>query len=126
MANVLGYDGGLTCSVPVSDMKKSIAWYRDVLGFELLYEMAEMGWCEMASPVAHVTVGLNQVETVNPKGGPTLVWGVADIDAARQKLEAQKVRFDGETMTIEGMVRLATFYDIDGHKIMLSQTLAKK
>jgi uncharacterized protein YciI len=29
------------------------------------------------------------------------------------------VRFDGDTREIEGMVRLATFYDLDGNSFML-------
>jgi hypothetical protein len=33
------------------------------------------------------------------------------------------VRFDGDTMTIEGMVKLATFYDLDGNKLMFSENL---
>ena len=33
------------------------------------------------------------------------------------------MRFDGETREIEGMVKLATFYDPDGNALMLSQRL---
>jgi len=123
MAENLGYKGDLTCAFSVKDMKASIAWYRDVLGFKLLYQLDEMGWCEMATPVANVTVGFSQVEDPQVKGGTTLTWGTLDIEATRAKLEAQKVRFDGPTYVIEGMVKLATFYDPDGNKFMLSQSL---
>ena len=34
-------------SVGVSDYDRSLAWYRDVLGFELEYELKEYGWCEL-------------------------------------------------------------------------------
>ena len=54
MANVLGYNGGLTCALGVRDMDASLAWYRDILGMELVYRLDEMGWCELASPVARV------------------------------------------------------------------------
>lgn len=124
MANTLGYTGELTIATQVRDMARAIEWYGEVLGFELVYRMDEMGWCEMASPVAGVTVGFSQVE--KPKTtGPVPVWNVADIDAARAGLEARHVRFDGDTMTIPGMVRLATFFDPDGNAWMLSQTLMK-
>ena len=33
------------------------------------------------------------------------------------------MRFDGETNEIEGMVKLATFYDPDGNSFMLAQSL---
>lgn len=120
----LGYDGGLTCALQCADLDASIAWYRDVLGFELLYRADELAWCEMKSAVERVQVGLGQVEEPQTSGGATLTWGVVDIDTARTRLEGQSVRFDGETMTIPDMVRLATFFDPDGNRHMLYQDLA--
>ena len=76
------FEGGLTAAYEVSDVSKSIAWYQDVMGFTLQYHLDEMGWCEMASSVARVNVGLSQVENPKVEGGPTLTWGVKDIDAA--------------------------------------------
>jgi predicted enzyme related to lactoylglutathione lyase len=126
MASPLGYDGGLTASMGVTNLDCSIAWYRDVLGFTLLYKVDEMAWCELATEIKGVNVGLSQVEKASPQGGATLTFGVKDIDAARKRLEGGKVKFDGATMTIEGMVKLATFYDPDGNKMMLFQDLQKK
>lgn len=120
----LGYDGGLTCALQCSDLDAAISWYSTVLGFTLLYKAEELAWCEMKSVVDKVQVGIGQVEKPETSGGATLTWGVVDIDAARGKLEAQSVRFDGETMTIPGMVRLATFFDPDGNKHMLYQDLS--
>jgi catechol 2,3-dioxygenase-like lactoylglutathione lyase family enzyme len=126
MTAKLDYDGGLTCSLDVSNLDASIQWYQDVLGFQLLYKVDAMSWCELASPVARVNVGLGQVENKKQEGGnATLVFGVRDIDVARKQLEDQKVRFDGATRTYEGMVKLATFYDPDGNTLMLYQSLSK-
>ena len=121
----LGYDGGLTCSLSCSDLDKAIAWYRDILGFAVQYRLDDMGWAELASPVARVNVGLSQVESPEVKGGATLTWGVKDIDAARGSLEERDVRFDGETITIPEMVKLATFFDPDGNRHMLYQSLGE-
>jgi CreA protein len=44
-------------------------------------------------------------------------------NAARAHMEAQGVRFDGPSVSHEGMVKLATFYDPDGHTLMLYQDL---
>ena len=38
-------------SVGVSDYDRSLAWYRDVLGFELVYELKEYGWCELEDAI---------------------------------------------------------------------------
>jgi predicted enzyme related to lactoylglutathione lyase len=124
MPNDLGFDGGLTCAMQCTDLDRSISWYRDTLGFAELYRMDEMGWSELQSPVARVNVGLSQVETPDVEGGATLTFGVSDIDAARARLESRGVSFDGDTSTIPDMVRLATFYDPDGNKIMLYQDLS--
>jgi predicted enzyme related to lactoylglutathione lyase len=118
------FDGGLTVAYDVSDCSKSIAWYQERLGFKLQYHLEEMGWCELESHIPRVNVGLSQVEKPKVGAGPTLTWGVLDIDAARAELEAKGVRFDGETREIAGMVKLATFFDPDGNDLMLYQSLA--
>jgi len=125
VATDLGFDGGLTCAYGVSDLERSIAWYREVLGFELVYKLDDMAWCEMKSPVERVQVGLSQVDDLKVEGGCTMTYGVRDIDRARAALESRSVRFDGETVTIPDMVKLATFFDPDGNKLMLYQDLQK-
>ncbi|MBI5155315.1 VOC family protein [Candidatus Poribacteria bacterium] len=125
MAPQLGFTGELTCTLGVSDIQRSIAWFRDVLGFELLYHIEDKGWCEFQSPAANVAVGLSEVEKPEVRGGATMVFNVRDIDAARAALEAQNVPFDGPTFQFGDMVRLATFFDPDGHKLMLVQSLRK-
>ena len=120
----LGYDGGLTCAMEVKDRKASSKWYADVLGFKLLYDVEEIGWCELATSVDRVNIGLSEVESPQVKGGATLTFGVTDIEAARKELEAKDVRFDGETRVYEGMVKLATFYDPAGNTLMLYQSLS--
>lgn len=119
----LGYNRTLTCAFECADLDRSIAWYRDVLGLDFTYRVDEMAWAELQSPISGVTVGLAQAETVAPKGGATLTWGVTDVDAARARLEGFDVRFDGETMTVPGMVKLATFFDPDGNTHMLAEDL---
>jgi catechol 2,3-dioxygenase-like lactoylglutathione lyase family enzyme len=121
----LAYSGELTCAMQVSDLDKSIAWYQSVLGFELLYRADDIGWCELQTTLPGVTVGLSQVESPRTHGGATLTFSVNDIDKARKTLETDKVRFDGETLTIPGLVRLATFFDPDGNKFMFSQSLQR-
>lgn len=118
----LGFTAGLTISIQCNDLARSKAWYHEMLGFTPLYELPDIGWCELATECAKVNVGLSQVE--EPRvGGPVPTFGVRDIAAARAMLEARKVRFDGETQTIPGLVKLATFFDPDGNALMLYQEL---
>ena len=111
----IDYDGGLHCDLRVSDVVRAIDWYRDVLGFGVIHHVPEAGWAELQSPVTNVRVGLTAVEELPPPG---------DVDATRAQLEARDdVRFDGETCTIPGWVRLATIYDLDGNTLMLYQDM---
>jgi catechol 2,3-dioxygenase-like lactoylglutathione lyase family enzyme len=50
-------------SVGVSDYARSLEWYREVLGFEVEYELQEYGWCELKTPFGF-NIGLGQAETV--------------------------------------------------------------
>jgi len=124
MTNELGFDGALTCAMQCANLDTAIAWYQDVLGFDLLYRVDEIGWCELQSPVARVNVGLSEVEAPEVRGGATPTFGVTDVDSARAALESKGVAFDGETQTIPSLVKLATFYDPDGNKFMLAEDLS--
>lgn len=122
----LGYNGGLTLATDVKDRKKSAQWYEKVLGFKLLYDVEEIGWCELATSVPGVNIGLSEVEKPKVGGGMVPTFGVADVAAARRRLEAADVRFDGPTREYPEMVKLATFYDPDGNTLMLYEDLQKK
>ena len=109
-----------------SNLAKAIKWYGDVLGFTLLYKIDDMGWAEMQTEMANVRLGLGQVETITGRGNCKLTFGVKDIDAARKHLESKGVKFEGPTLVIEGMVKLATFFDPDQNVSMFYQDLQKK
>ena len=79
-------------------------WYHDKLGFELIHHIDQAGWSEMLTKTEGVTLGLGEQAEPTP-GNSVPVFGVADIKIARESLEAAGVKFDGETETIEGMVR---------------------
>lgn len=125
MSQETEYTGEVTLTFSVAALDDAIEWYASRLGFELLYKVDELAWCEMKAPNDQITVGLAQREDVQTGGGCVPVWGVADIDAARASLEAKDVRFDGETQVIPDMVKLATFYDPDGNALMMAESLSR-
>ncbi len=111
----------LTISVNVSNLQQALDWYRDVLGFEVVYQLDELGWAEVASPIAGVTVGLSQTEE-QKVGGTVPTFSVVDIEAATGHLRAKGVRQD-DIFEVDGMVKLAGFYDPDGNPWMFAQNL---
>jgi catechol 2,3-dioxygenase-like lactoylglutathione lyase family enzyme len=117
------FDGGLTCSMGVSDLDRSLAWYRDTLGFDLIYRLDDIAWCELKTGVERVNLGLSQVEEAGGKGGATLTFGVEDIEAAKAELDSGGIRQDGPIRDIPGLVRLLTFYDPDDNALMLYEDL---
>jgi CreA protein len=116
------FDSQFVISVNVSNFDAAVEWYRKALGFELVYSLEQYGWGEVRTPWNGVTIGLSQVEELK-QGGTVPTFGVKDIDAARTHLESLDTRVDGDTYEIEGMVKLATFYDPDGNAWMLAQSL---
>ena len=119
----LNYDGGLTCSINVTDLDRSISFYQELLGMTLLYRVDEIGWCELQSPVGKVNVGLSEGQGSPGAGGATLTFGVTNIDAAKAYLDGQGVRIDGDIITIPDLVKLLTFYDPDDNALMVYQQL---
>jgi len=115
-------DTTITIALSVSDRHKSAAWYAEMLGFTLRYHLDEAGWSELATHTDGVTLGLAEQTQAAP-GNAVPVFGTPDIATSRQALEAQGVKFDGETETIPDMVSTATFYDPDGNALMLAQDL---
>jgi catechol 2,3-dioxygenase-like lactoylglutathione lyase family enzyme len=116
------YDQQLVISVNVSNFEAAVDWYSKALGFEIVYRLDQYGWGEVRTPWGGVTIGLSQSEELK-HGGTVPTFGVKDIEAARAHLESLDTRFDGETYEIEGMVKLATFYDPDGNAWMLAESL---
>lgn len=115
-------DETINISFSVKDRHASAKWYESMLGFETIYHADEAGWSELQTKIVGVTIGLGE-HTKPALGNCVPVFGIADLDAARQKLEQAKVKFDGETDVVEGMVKTATFYDPDGNALMLAEDL---
>ena len=75
----------LTISVNVSDLQRSIDWYREALGFDVEYRLDEIGWAELTTPFGAVNVGLSQTEDQRA-GGTVPTFGVVDIEACVRAL----------------------------------------
>ncbi|CTQ52315.1 Glyoxalase-like domain protein [Roseibium album] len=112
----------ITIALSVKDRHVSANWYKDMLGFEAIYHADEAGWSELQTNTEGVTIGLGE-HTEPAPGNCVPVFGIADLDSARLLLEQAKVKFDGETDVVEGMVKTATFYDPDGNALMLAEDL---
>ena len=110
----------MTLASSVTDLDRSVDWFKNKLGLEERFRAPEAGWAEVTTPTENISIGLGINEEVDGKGGTTPVFGVVDIEAAKAELEGNGVTFDGDIMTLPGMVKLATFFDPDGNSYMLA------
>ena len=80
-------------SVPVTDQERSKAFYRDILGFQIIRE-AEMGpgqrWVQMKPPSGPTSISLvTWFAAMQPGSAQGLVLDTGDIEFARDKLKSR-------------------------------------
>ena len=103
----------------VTDLPKSVAFYRDVLGLELQGEIPG-GFAFFKA--GGVTLALSKVHA-DPKNSPHLVgasevvFGVDDVAAAYEALRDRGVGFAGGPRPVAGPNWAANFTDPDGHRL---------
>ena len=117
-------DNTITIALSVKNRAVSAAWFKKHLGFEEIFSVDEAGWTELSTNTPGVTIGLGEAQDV--KFGNTMpVFGVDDFDKSREALEKAGVEFDGHTIEVEGMVKVAAFFDPDGNGLMIAEDLSK-
>jgi catechol 2,3-dioxygenase-like lactoylglutathione lyase family enzyme len=112
-------------SVPVTDLERSTAWYRDTLGLE---QAGSGAWPEFQLG-ENVSVYLLDPTNIGQefKGPHTapIALRVADVEAARAELEVRGIEFFGETFDT-GVCHMAHFADPDGNVWMLHRRYAPR
>lgn len=112
-------------SVPVTDLERSTAFYRDTLGLE---QVGHGGWPEFQ---LGENVSLYLLDPTNigqqfsgPHSAP-IALRVPNVEEARRALEAKGVVFAGETFDT-GVCHMAHFHDPDGNTLMLHRRYAPR
>lgn len=111
-------------SVPVSDMQRSTAWYRDTLGLPQTeeggfpeFKLGDNAFLYLIDPKA-----ISGEEFKHPHGAP-IALRVADIEETRKELEGRGIEFINETYD-SGVCHMAPFADPDGNRFMLHRRYA--
>jgi catechol 2,3-dioxygenase-like lactoylglutathione lyase family enzyme len=110
-------------SVPVTDVERSVAWYRDTLGLEQVGKQAfpefQLG--------ENVSMYLLDMESIGRKftapHSAHIALRVADVAASRVELEAKGIEFYGDVLDT-GVCHMAFFSDPDGNALMLHRRYA--
>jgi catechol 2,3-dioxygenase-like lactoylglutathione lyase family enzyme len=107
-------------SVPTRDVARARRFYGDVLG------LPDGGPDEFETP--NLTLALWQPEAEGVPFSPNtagIALRVADVAAARERLEARGVEFLGETVDT-GVCLMGFFYDPDGNVLILHRRYAPR
>ena len=98
----------------VRDWAAALAWYRDVLGLELLLGVEADRFALFAAGPARLALKEGQ-----PGGGALLAFEVDDLDGWLERLAGKGVGLDGPVKTSAEGYRRARFHDPDGHELSL-------
>ena len=112
-------------SVPVRDLERSTAFYRDTLGLE---QIGEGTWPEFQLGENVSLYLLDPTNIGQEFKGPhtsSIALRVSDVEAAKAELEARGVEFRGDTFDT-GVCHMAFFSDPDGNALMLHRRYAPR
>ncbi len=108
--------GIATVWIPVDDMERAIAFYRDALGFDVIKHEAD--WSEIDAN--DLTIGLNAREEPKSRGGGAVITFQPEgsIDAEVSRLREAGVEFTG-SISDHPWGRIAPFKDSEGNDLQL-------
>jgi lactoylglutathione lyase len=119
--------------VVVSDMDKSVGFYRDKLGIPLKFQSPE--WTEFQTGTTTLALhGGGVARTGPPAGDPSkqagacsIGFNVENVDETYEQLQAKGIRFVMPPTQREGEgIRLAVAIDPDGLPISFAQLMEQK
>lgn len=117
--------------VVVSNMQRSVEFYRDQLGIPLKFQSPD--WTEFATGTTTLALhGGGVPSTQPPQGDPSKIAGacsigfnVDDVDKTYEELKARGITFVMPPMQREGEgIKLAVAIDPDGLPVSFAQLLA--
>jgi lactoylglutathione lyase len=118
--------------VVVSDMDRSVEFYRDRLGIPLKFQSSD--WTEFQTGTTTLALhGGGVAPTAAPASDPTkqagscsIGFNVEDVDKSYEELKAKGIRFVMPPTQREGEgIKLAVCIDPDGLPIAFAQTIAQ-
>ncbi len=104
--------------VTVSDMKRSVAFYRDTLGLPLKFESPS--WSEFDTPGTTLALHPAGEHLKVQRGGISFGFTVKNIDEAYETLKARGLQFAMPPTMQDFGGKLAIFLDPDGYEISLA------
>jgi uncharacterized glyoxalase superfamily protein PhnB len=119
--------GALAASLTVRDVRKSLAWYRDVVGFAVDREMEHEGRLRaVAVRAGDVRILLNQddgakgLDRVKGEGFSLMITTTQDVDGVAARIRKHGGTLDTEPADMPWGVRAFRLRDPDGYRFAIS------
>ena len=110
----------LQLSMPVQDIDRAVAFYRDVLGARFLFQAGTLGFFDLDG----VRLMLAVPEGEGGAGGSVLYFRVPDVPAAHEVMRARGVVFEADPHVVHRDDRhelwMAFFRDSEGNLLAIS------
>ncbi|MCU0313692.1 MAG: VOC family protein [Solirubrobacteraceae bacterium] len=123
MTSVTGVD---FVGLPITDLERTVAFYRDTLGLACSVHMPERGFAEFET--GNLTLNAYDPDRMGLERHPNrnpIALHVDDVAVARAELEARGVAFAADTFDT-GVCHMAFFADPDGNALMLHHRYAPR
>ncbi len=124
------FTGSTSVSITVKDIHKSLAWYRDVVGFGVERAVERDGNpVFVALKAGHAQLSLNQDdgakgwERIKGLGFSMNFWTTDDVDAIAQRIKASGDTLDSEPVDAPWGARYFRLTDPDGFKLAILKRL---
>ena len=102
----------------VSDMNRSMAFYRDLLGLGVKGQMEGFAFLDAGAVMLCLSKGLTQASS-SIVGATEVVFAVESVGKAYEALRGKGVTFVNEPRVVTGTSWAVNFNDPDGHKLSL-------
>ena len=115
----IGYGDELLIQIAVTDLDAACTFYSEVMGLQLEERVESLKWAKFLLPTG-ARLGVGEQADAAGSGSTSINLSVRQLDAARATLEGRGIEFDGPTVEIPGVVRLADFVDPFGIRFRLA------
>ena len=121
----------LAASLTVNDLQKSLAWYRDVVGFTVDQQYEREGQVRAVSlkaGVVRILIGQDDGakgwDRAKGEGFSLMITTAQDVDEVAERIKSRGGTLEAEPMDMPWGVRAFRVVDPDGFKIGISSEVA--
>jgi predicted enzyme related to lactoylglutathione lyase len=115
------YKPGVGFHYNVGNLERTLTFYTEKLGFKELYFDAGGKSAMVATNTKDCFIGFAEAQSIVPSS-TCITFEVENIKQAVLGLQQKGIEFKDGIFEVPGMVKLASFFDPDGYRLMLSES----